>query len=134
MAAPKASRSIGPLAETQYEIDTREVPRFGCFGRPLLKVMVRPSFLPVMAGVRDISTKGMGLACDRLIAPGACLAVLWDYGAPERWRTLRARVSRASAAVRGGWVIGCTFLERLQLCDVDAFMRSMHQPMRGRHA
>ncbi len=114
MAPPKASQSIGPLAETCYEIDTREVPRFGCYGRPLLKIMVRPSFLPVITGVRDISTKGIGLACDRLIAPGASLAVLWDYGSPERWRTLRARVARASAAPRGGWVIGCTFAERLR--------------------
>ena len=134
MPPPKVSRPIGPLAETHYEIDTREAPRFGCYGRPLLKVMIRPSFLPVMTGVRDISTKGMGLACDRLIPPGACLAVLWDYGPPERWRTLRARVSRASAAVRGGWVIGCTFLERLQLCDVDAFMRITEQPARTRRA
>jgi hypothetical protein len=134
MPAPKVSRVIGPLAETQYEIDTREVPRFGCSGRPLLKVMVRPSFMPVCTGVRDISTKGLGLVCERLIPPGACLAVLWDYGLPEQWRTLRARVCRASAASRGGWIIGCTFVERLQLCDIDAFLRAAHQHGHSRRA
>jgi hypothetical protein len=134
MAAPKLSRSVGPLAETQYEIDTREVPRFGCRNRPLLKVMIRPSFLPVTTSVRDISTKGMGLACDRLIPPGSYLAVLWDYGSPDRWRTLLARVSRAAASPRGGWVIGCTFVQRLQLSDVDAFIRTSEQPLRQRRA
>ena len=129
----KVNRSIGPMAETHYELDTREVPRFGCFGRPLLRVMVRPSFAPVLTGVGDLSTKGMGLVCDRCIPAGSLLAVLWDFGSPHSWRTLRARVARATRSPRGGWVIGCTFAERLQASDVDAYLATGQQaPRAGR--
>ena len=69
--------------------------------------MVRPQFAGVVAVVRDISAKGAGLLCDAPIEPGSALAVLWDYGPPHQWRTLRATVARLSPRRHGGWIIGC---------------------------
>src|SRR4051812_44638902 len=43
----KSKRLFNPLAETQYDVDTREAPRLNCPVRPALRIMVRPSFVPV---------------------------------------------------------------------------------------
>jgi hypothetical protein len=115
------ARTLSPLADTQYEIDTRETPRFNCSGRPLVKVMIRPSFAAHDVAVRDISMKGMGLVCAGPIPPGSCLAVLWDFGHPSSWRTLRARVARATPCPRGGWIVGCSFTDRLSPLEIEAF-------------
>jgi hypothetical protein len=113
---------IDPLAETLNEIDTREVPRSLCVRGRLLRVMVRPSFRPVEVVVQDISLKGAGLVSSGPIDPGASLAVLWAFGPPQHWRTIRARVARASPRRRGGWIVGCTFEERLWPDDLAAFL------------
>jgi hypothetical protein len=122
----KTARAVGPLVETQVELDMREAPRISCTNRPIVKVMVRPSFAPADAAVRDISTKGIGLLCASPIQAGSCLAVLWDFGTPDTWRTLRARVARSTRCPRGGWVVGCAFEQRLQPADLQAFFASRH--------
>jgi PilZ domain len=129
--AEKAARAVGPLAETQYDLDTREVPRFGCQQRPMIKIMVRPSFRAADAAVRDISVKGIGLVCAGPIPPGSCLAVLWDFGRPDTWRTLRARVARTTPCPRGGWIIGCAFEQRLAPTDIEAFFGTNPKLTRG---
>jgi hypothetical protein len=114
---------VGSLAETQSEIDVRESPRFRCPTQPTLRIMVRPSFIPVNVRVHDISAKGIGLVCDKHLESGACLAVLWKYGSADRWRTLRARVVRLTPRRDGKWVAGCVFAEPLQPADMEAFLR-----------
>jgi hypothetical protein len=121
-------REIGPLAETQYDLDTREAPRFGCPVRPALRVMVRPSFLPITVIVNDISCKGAGLLCESHIEPGACLAAFWKYGPPHRWRTLRLKVVRLAPRRDGGWIAGCVFAEHLQPGELEAFLCYRQQP------
>jgi hypothetical protein len=116
------------LAETQYEVDCREVPRLTCPGRPILKVTVRPSFNPLVVGVQDISPKGIGFVCDEPIEVGASLALLWTYGPPHCWRTVRARVARLNARRHNGWVVGCQFDEWLLPDDVQAFLHQEFDP------
>jgi hypothetical protein len=126
--ADKRPRLIHAMADTQYDIDTREAPRYGCPRRPVIRLTVRPSFAAIAAGVRDISTKGVGLLCEGPIEPGSSLAVLWDYGPPHSWRTLRAHVARTAPRRRGGWLVGCLFDERLEPDDLEAFLRHDHEP------
>ena len=114
---------VGLLAETQLELDIREAPRFRCPTQPTLRIMIRPSLIPVNVKVNDISAKGIGLVCEKHLECGACLAVLWKYGKAERWRTLRARVVRLSARRDGNWVAGCVFAEPLHPDDMEAFLR-----------
>ena len=120
---------VGPLAQTQCDIDLREVPRYGCPDRPGVRVSVRPNFVPTTVVVKDISTKGVGLLIDSYLAPGSCLALPWMYGPPERWRTLRANVVRLSPRRDGGWVAGCVFQERLEPCDIEAFLKHQRRPL-----
>ena len=129
----KAARLTGPLADTHYDIDTREAPRYGCFGHSCVKLMVRPSFRPIAAVVRDLSIKGVGLMCEKPLQAGAQLALLWEFGPPESWRTLRGRVVRASPFPRGGWVMGIVFDERLGAADIDAFFGADQRSAWARH-
>jgi hypothetical protein len=111
-------------AVTQNDIDCREAPRFECLVRPRLRVMIRPSFLPVTVTVNDISVKGVGLLCESHIEPGSAIALSWKYGSADRWRTIRARVVHLSPRRDGGWVAGCVFAEQLQPADMRAFLQN----------
>jgi hypothetical protein len=118
------SRIVGLLPETQYDLDVREAPRFGCPVLARLRVIVRPSFVPVTMTVKDISAKGIGFLYDLHIEPGARLAIFWRFGGAQRWRTLCARVVRLAPRPDGGWLVGCMFQERLQDADLEVLLRS----------
>ena len=122
----KPTRRIGPLAETLCELDLREVPRRVCAVPVPVRVVIRPSFVPLTLVIKDISTKGVCLLAQRSAAPlppDAGLALYWSYGPPERWRTLRLDVIWQAERPDGGWVAGCTFAERLSDEDVEAFLQ-----------
>jgi len=119
----QCARILGLLPETRNDVDLREAPRFDCPVRPRLRIMIRPSFLPITVAVSDISFKGVGLLCESHIEPGSCLALLWKYGSADRWRTIRARVVRVAPRRDGGWVVGCVFAEHLHPADMGAFLR-----------
>ncbi len=122
-----SSRIVGLLPETQYDIDVREAPRFGCPMRSPVRVIIRPSFLPLTVAVNDVSAKGIGLLCDTYIEPGASLAIFWKFGGARRWRTIRARVVRLAPRRDGGWVAGCVFHEQLQHTDMEALLRPLRE-------
>jgi PilZ domain len=117
------------LPKTLGDTDIREEPRAACPMRPALRIMIRPSFLPITVVVQDISSKGIGLLCDSHLALDACLAILWMYGPPNEWRTVQARVVRLSPRRDGGWVAGCVFAERLRPGEMESFLRFQHEPM-----
>src|SRR5262249_46674425 len=116
-------RIVGLLPETQYELDIREAHRFACALKPRVRVMVRPSFLPVDMIVNDISTKGVGLLCEAPVELGSSLALLWQYGDAENWSTVRARVVRLSPRRDGGWVAGCVFERQLRNTQLTEFLK-----------
>jgi hypothetical protein len=126
------TRVANPIAETNPDLDIREVPRAACLLRPSLRVMVRPSFLPLTVLVQDISSKGVGLLCESHMPPGTELAILWMYGPPEEWRTLRAKVVRLSPRRDGGWVAGCVFAARLFPGELETFLRYQGTPVSAR--
>ena len=117
-------RIVGLLPETQYDIDVREVPRFGCPERSRLRVIIRPSFLPITVAVYDVSAKGIGLLSEMHVEPGAVLAIFWNFGGASRWRTIRARAVRLTARPDGGWIVGCIFQDQVQQTDVEALLRA----------
>jgi PilZ domain len=128
----KPTRRIGPLAETLSEVDLREVPRTICPVPVPLKVVVRPSFVPMTLAVKDISVKGVSLIArgpTAALPPGTSLAIFWKYGAPERWRTIRLDVIWTSARADGGWSAGCMFAERLDESDVEGFLQQRVQEL-----
>ena len=118
------TRIVGLLPETQNDVDVRESPRFGCPLPARLRVIVRPSFLPVTVTVKDISAKGIGFFCESHMEPGARLAIFWRFGGVQQWRTIRASVVRLAPQPDGDWVVGCEFQDRLQNVDMEALLRS----------
>jgi hypothetical protein len=122
MRLPSA-RIVGLLPETHHHIDVREAQRFGCPARSRLRVIIRPSFLPVTVTVKDVSAKGIGLLCESYIARGAALAIFWKFGGAQHWRTIRATVVRLAPRRDGGWIVGCVFQDRLQHSEVEALLR-----------
>jgi hypothetical protein len=122
MRIPSA-RIVGLLPETQYDIDIRVAPRFGCPVRSRLRVIIRPSFLPVTVTVNDVAAKGIGLLCESHIEQGASLAIFWKFGGAQRWRIIRARVVRLAPRRDGGWIVGCVFQDQLQHSEVEALLR-----------
>lgn len=122
----KPKRRIGPLADTLSEIDLREVPRTVCPVPVPVRVVVRPSFVPLTLAVKDISIKGLSLIAKgptTPLPPGSGLALFWKYGQPERWRTIRLDVIWHATRPDGGWIAGCAFAERLEDADLEAFLQ-----------
>ncbi len=126
--AETTARVTTPLGDTQYDIDVREAPRYGCPDWRIIRILVRPSLEPRPAAVKDISAKGIGLVCEAPAEVGSPIAVLWPFGPPRLWRTVRATVVRVSPRRRGGWVIGCTFDEWLRPAELEAFFIQGHGP------
>ena len=110
---------------TRRSADRRKVVRFGLTPCAVLPVSVRPTFAPLKAAVKNISTRGVGLLCAEPIEPGAYVALYWLFGPDNRRRIVRAHVVRVAPFPRGGWVAGCVFTEPLHPDDIEAF--------RGRH-
>jgi len=90
-----------------------------------VRVLIRPSFVPMTLVIKDISVKGMSLVAlgpTPPLPPDAELALVWKYGPPQRWRTLRLEVVWQAARPRRGCIVGCMFVERLTEEDVEAFL------------
>src|SRR5260370_19755621 len=119
-AASKPESSLSAVVAPA--VDRRAAVRFGCSHSPLVRAAVRPEFRPVAVIVEDASANGLRLYCEERLKTGVCLAVLWPFGPPECWRTLRARVSRVTAR-SDGWIAGCVFDQPLQPAELAALLQ-----------
>lgn len=103
-------------------IERREAPRFSCPSTPLVQATARPDFRQVSVIVENASLKGIRLFCAEPLDLDACLAILWSFGPPECWRTIRATV-RHMTARSDGWIIGCAFDYQLDPWDLEALLQ-----------
>jgi hypothetical protein len=126
LVAEQATDKHPRAGGTRSSAGRRKVVRFGLAPCAVLPVSVRPTFAPLKAVVKDISTLGIGLICAEPIEPGAFVALYWLYGPDSRRRIIRAHVVRVAPYPRGGWVAGCVFTEPLRSDDIDAF-RCQHR-------
>src|SRR2546430_15262988 len=58
-------------ASVRYRI----LARFPCYGRPMVRLLERPSFKCLMAMVANFSARGLGLIFHRPLEPGSVLAL-----------------------------------------------------------
>jgi hypothetical protein len=114
------------LARTCQEIDLRAAQRIPCLGEHIARATVEAQFRPIAFVVRDISVKGIGLVGEHPVEPGTQIAILWDFGDPTSWRTLRARVARLTPRRGGGWVVGCEFAQPLSAEELEEFVQFDH--------
>jgi hypothetical protein len=74
--------------------------------------------------IHDLSGDGVGLLVDQRLEPGAFVAL--DLENPSRTfaRTLVARVVHAKVSDSGSWLVGCTFIRKLEQGDLDLLSAS----------
>src|SRR5436309_2856409 len=112
-AMSKAQPMPNDMLPTCHQIDLREAPRLPCVGKQVLRAIVEAEFHPMEFAARDLSVKGVGLLGDQSIAPGTLIAILWEFGNPLAWRTVRATVVHLTPRRAGGWIVGCVFAQPL---------------------
>jgi hypothetical protein len=89
------------------EVERRSVSRYISDLFPLIRLLVRPSFQPYRAYVRDISAMGLGIVCDRCLQPGAVLAIQLQRRHAGVSGILSASVVHSTALPDGTWFCGC---------------------------
>ncbi len=100
----------------------RTAPRYRCTEPPLVRVAFKPRFSPLPLRLLNISSNGVGLVCEARLRAGERLAIAWQYGPPQRWRTLLGRVVHVTPRQQGDWVIGCELDIPLAEADLAAFL------------
>jgi hypothetical protein len=64
---------------------------------------------PCTATLRDISTGGLGIMLDAIVAPGDMLNVEIHNSAKRIWRCKTFQVAHAAPAPGGRWLVGGAF-------------------------
>ena len=94
-------------------VERRAVPRFIAEHFPLIQVLVKSTFQPFQAYVRDFSATGLGIICDRVLQPGAVIAIQLRRRHTGTSGILSAEVSHCSSLIEGIWLCGCRLSRRL---------------------
>lgn len=108
-----------PVADGAAEA-SRNLVRFPCTGRPIVRLLERPSFKCWMAMVVDFSVRGLGLLFHRRLEPGSVLAVELKGRRHGVSRILAVRVVHATAQADGNWLIGCELNTNLTEDEIQA--------------
>lgn len=121
---PRQPAGNAPAA-TRAE-DRRTSPRYPC---SLERVRCSPGTgaAPSQAftcsgTVRDISAGGIGLVLGRRFVPGTILTVELTSANKDFSRRCPLRVAYANALEHDGWLIGCTFLSRLTVDELQTLI------------
>ena len=85
----------------------RILARFPCHGRPMVRLLERPSFQCWMAMVHDFSARGLGLLFHRPLETGTVLAVQLRHRHHGLSRILSVRVVHSTPQSDGNFLIGC---------------------------
>jgi hypothetical protein len=103
--------------------ERRKAERLACdlegFYRPL---GASPAGLWWLAGVRDLSVKGIGLILTRRLEPGTLLSVELQNAAETYQRTILARIVHVQETEDGSWRVGGMFISRLQEEELQALL------------
>jgi hypothetical protein len=103
-------------------MERRSVPRYFLDRLPLIRVLVRPSFRRYSARVHNISTKGLGLVCDRFLEPGSVLAIQLQRRHAGVSGILSAKVVSSAAQCDGTWLCGCRLSRSLTDDEIFALL------------
>jgi hypothetical protein len=102
--------------------DRRGAARYSCDGQPFWRLAGPCSADSSLAGVRDVSTTGIGLCSKERLKPGIVF-VLTLQGRDQRLsRPLPVRVMHSTRQEDGDWLVGCQFVRRLTEQDLHALL------------
>ena len=71
-----------------------------------------------IAGIRDVSTTGIGLRADQPLKPGTVLVIRLEKHDQKLSRPLPVRVMHATQQAEGDWLVGCQFVRPLSDKDL----------------
>jgi hypothetical protein len=106
-SAPSVGRPNYPKAER------RAVPRFIAEHFSPIQVLVKSTFQPFDAHVRDFSARGLGIICDRFLQTGAVVAIQLRQRHTGLSGILAAEVCHCTSMPDGVWLCGCRLSRRL---------------------
>ena len=98
--------------------------RYPCDLRPLVPLMIRPTYGSLRALVRDVSLAGIGLMLDRPLEPGSLLAIHLGAWRAGQSGVLLAEVVHATAQGNGEWLIGCKLSRSLGDHELESFLEA----------
>jgi hypothetical protein len=96
--------------------------------RASLRIIIRPRLTTFNVGVHAISTTQVDLVAHAAIEPGTTIAIRWDYGPHQCWRTVLAVVAGAVPSNGGRWIVTCVFNKPLHAADVEALQKGDRRP------
>lgn len=107
-------------AEIRTPADRRgKGDRLPCFPRPLIRILIRPSFRSLPAYVVDASPGGLGLLLDCPLKRGFVLALQLPGGPDGQNHVAGARVVHCTDCGNGRWLVGCRLSQRLTPEDLS---------------
>ncbi len=89
------------------EGERRSMGRFPAAHRPLVHLLVKPSFFSVRAFVHDVSQAGIAFLLNRPLKPGSRLAFQLRDDRRGNTRIQSARVAHLTPQPGGYWLVGC---------------------------
>jgi hypothetical protein len=108
-------------------VERRSVPRYVAKDFPPIRVLVRPSFQPCRANVRDFSEMGLGIVCDGFLQPGAVIAIQLQRRHAGLSGILSATVAHCTPLPSGTWLCGCRLSRRLSPNEVQGLVMATPQ-------
>lgn len=103
-------------------IERRAAVRHPCHREAWLHPVTLVKFAPWHAIVMDVSTLGLGLACERPVAVGTFLAVEMPDPLTGEAKVLRVRVVHLTRQAHNYWHIGCALMAPLTEEELEKTM------------
>jgi hypothetical protein len=108
-------------SEPELKTDQRNTVRHLCSWPIAIQVLSDPAWQRVRVQIRDVSVAGVGLLSVKPLDVGTRLALEWNFGPPDQWKTLPARVVHATPD-GDRFLIGCRFDTPLGPDDLDTIL------------
>jgi hypothetical protein len=106
MSEQEVAFSTAPMPDSE-PVRHRILARYPCHGRPIVRLLERPSFQCWMAMVHDFSAHGLGLVFHRALDAGTVLALQLRQRHHGLSRILSVRVVHSTPQPDGNYLIGC---------------------------
>ncbi|MBI3407712.1 MAG: PilZ domain-containing protein [Planctomycetes bacterium] len=124
-----------PFPETEFDPRTSNEERRGAVRVPaeaqaLCRPLADEKCEPWRAGIRDVSSIGVGLVLPGPVDAGTLLHVELSNKHGAKIRPLLARVVHSEQEGEGSWLVGCAFLSELDESQLRSFQAQRVRPAR----
>jgi PilZ domain len=101
--------------------DQRNTVRHLCSWPIAIQILGDPARQRLRVQIRDVSVAGIGLVIGKPLDVGARLALDWNFGSPDCWKSLQARVIHVTPDGEQ-FLVGCAFDAPLDESDLNGLL------------